>query len=62
LLIGKFLHRHLIPRRKIEDTLPLLEKEDRHELLSFAKKMLTWNQKKEQPLVELLEHPFLKLG
>jgi serine/threonine protein kinase len=62
LLIGEFLHRHLIPPRKIEDTLPLPEKEDRHELLSFAKKMLTWNPEERATAGELLEHPFLKLG
>ncbi|KAJ6019805.1 protein kinase [Penicillium canescens] len=58
---GKFLHEHLIPDRKIEDTLPLLEEKDRTELLSFAKKMLTWDPEARATARELLEHPFLKL-
>ncbi|KAJ5146587.1 protein kinase [Penicillium bovifimosum] len=58
---GNFLHQQLIPDRKIEDTLPLLEKKDRYELLSFARKMLTWDPEERPTARELLEHSFLKL-
>lgn len=50
-----------MPDRKVEDTLSLLKEQDRIELLSFAKKMLTWDPEERATARELLEHSFFKL-
>ncbi|KAJ5161763.1 CMGC protein kinase [Penicillium capsulatum] len=60
-LARKFLHDHLIPDRRIEDTLPLLEDEAKKELLAFAKRMLVWDHEERATARELLEDPFMKL-
>ncbi|KAK2855699.1 hypothetical protein FQN49_004934 [Arthroderma sp. PD_2] len=57
---GEFMHGHLIPDRKFEDTLPSLEKE-RENFLSFVKMMLAWLPEERGSARELMEHPFLRL-
>lgn len=57
---GKFLHQQLIPDRKIEDSLPLLDEKSRNELLAFLKRMLTWDPEERATARELLDDPFLQ--
>ncbi|KAK9571763.1 hypothetical protein V6Z88_000140 [Aspergillus fumigatus] len=56
---GKFLYDDLIPARKLEDSIQLLEEEERPVFLSFIRKMLTWLPEDRQTASELMEHPFL---
>ncbi|KAL4876551.1 protein kinase [Aspergillus karnatakaensis] len=56
---GKFLYEDLIPNRKLEDTIPFLEENERENFLSFARQMLTWQPKDRKTAAELFEHPFL---
>ncbi|KAH1424263.1 hypothetical protein KXX32_006990 [Aspergillus fumigatus] len=56
---GEFLYDDLIPARKLEDSIQLLEEEERPVFLSFIRKMLTWLPEDRQTASELMEHPFL---
>ncbi|PLB43367.1 protein kinase [Aspergillus steynii IBT 23096] len=57
---GNFLYRGLIPDRKLADSLPSLEEEEREDFLSFVKGMLCWRPGERKTAGELLEHPFLR--
>ncbi|KAJ9483817.1 hypothetical protein VN97_g9583 [Penicillium thymicola] len=59
---GKFLHQELIPKRKLEDTIPSRDDSERELFLSFARDMLTWVPSERKTARELTEHPFLNLG
>lgn len=59
--IGNFLYKGLVPDRKLEDSLPSLEAEDREEFLAFVKTMLCWLPEERKTARELLDHPFLQL-
>lgn len=61
LMIGNFVHENLIPDRRLEDTLPSLDKEEREKALSFVKMMLAWLPEERKTARELIEHPFLQL-
>jgi serine/threonine protein kinase len=56
---GEFLYDDLIPARKLEDSIRLLEEEERPVFLSFVKKMLAWLPEDRQTAGELMGHPFL---
>lgn len=56
---GKLLYNDLIPSRKLEDTVPSLETDDRQAFLSFIKQMLAWLPEERKTARELMEHPFL---
>ena len=56
---GNFLYRGLIPDRRLEDSVPSLDEEDREEFLSFVKGMLCWRPEERKTAGELLDHPFL---
>jgi hypothetical protein len=60
--LGEFLHKELIPNRKLEDTVPSLEGEEKELFLSFARNMLTWVPAERKSARELVEHPFLGFG
>ncbi|KAM5429530.1 hypothetical protein McanMca71_003141 [Microsporum canis] len=57
---GEFLYTDLIPKRRLEDTLPSLESKERELLLSFVSKMVCWLPEDRSTARELIEHPFLK--
>lgn len=57
--VGNFLYNDLIPTRKLEDTVPSLETEDRGAFLSFIRQMLAWLPEELKTARELMEHPFL---
>lgn len=57
---GKFLYSDLIPSRKLEDTLPSLDKDEKVQFLDFVKGMLAWIPTERKTAKELMEHPFLK--
>ncbi|KAJ5084542.1 hypothetical protein NUU61_009121 [Penicillium alfredii] len=59
---GEFLHENLIPARKLEDTIPSLEEEERQAFLSFVRNMLTWRPEERKTARELMDHQFLKFG
>lgn len=59
-LTGEFLYTDLIPKRRLEDTLPSLESKERELLLSFVSKMVCWLPEDRSTARELIEHPFLK--
>ncbi|KAJ5770171.1 uncharacterized protein N7511_002222 [Penicillium nucicola] len=59
---SEFLHKSLIPDRKLEDTVPSLDGEERELFLSFARDMLTWIPADRKSARELVEHPFLSFG
>jgi serine/threonine protein kinase len=59
---NKFRYNELIPSRRLEDTTPFLEENDREAFLSFVRDMLTWLPEKRKTARELMNHPFLKLG
>lgn len=56
---GKVLYDNLIPTRKLEDTVPSLETEQRETFISFIKQMLVWLPEERKTARELMEHPFL---
>jgi hypothetical protein len=60
-IIGKFLYEDLIPDRKLVDTIPLIDEEERDNFLSFAKMMLAWLPEERKTARELLDHPFIQL-
>ncbi|KAJ5683318.1 hypothetical protein N7462_006483 [Penicillium macrosclerotiorum] len=57
---GKFLHNDLIPDRKLDSTITVLEQEEKEQFLSLARLMLAWNPDERKTARELMEHPFLK--
>ncbi|KAJ5990221.1 hypothetical protein N7522_010428 [Penicillium canescens] len=59
---GEFLHKQLVPNRKLEDTVPSLKGEEKELFLSFARDMLTWVPAERKSARELIEHPFLSFG
>lgn len=56
----KFLYNDLILSRKLEDTLPSLDEEEKLNFLDFVKGMLAWIPTERKTAKELMEHPFLK--
>ncbi|KAL4894936.1 kinase-like domain-containing protein [Aspergillus ambiguus] len=58
----EFIYNGLIPSRRLEDTTPFLEQEDREAFLSFVRQMLDWLPEKRKTAHELMDHRFLKLG
>ncbi|CAG8360929.1 unnamed protein product [Penicillium salamii] len=59
---GNFLYEDLIPKRKLEDTVPSLKGEEKELFLSFARGMLTWDPSARKTAAELAQHPFLNFG
>ncbi|KAJ5675466.1 hypothetical protein N7462_008363 [Penicillium macrosclerotiorum] len=59
---GKFLHNDLIPDRTLDDSITVLEQEEKEQFLSFARMMLTWRPDERKTARELMEHPFLKIN
>ncbi|CAG7948358.1 unnamed protein product [Penicillium salamii] len=59
---GNFLYEDLIPKRKLEDTVPSLKGEEKELFLSFAREMLTWDPSARKTAAELAQHPFLNFG
>ncbi|KAL5333805.1 kinase domain protein [Aspergillus crustosus] len=57
---GDFLYDGLIPDRKLGDTVPFLEGEEREAFLDLAKGMLDWHQDRRKTAGELARHPFLQ--
>ncbi|OJJ74452.1 hypothetical protein ASPBRDRAFT_146493 [Aspergillus brasiliensis CBS 101740] len=57
---GRFLFEDLIPNRKLDDTVSILEGEEREAFLDLAKRMLVWHPNKRKSAGELAEHPFLQ--
>ncbi|KAJ5100469.1 hypothetical protein N7456_006521 [Penicillium angulare] len=57
---GRFLYENLIPDRKLEDTVPSLEGEEREEFLDLVKGMLVWHPNFRKTAGELARHPFLQ--
>lgn len=57
--IGNFLHDDLIPARKLEDTIPSLEGEDRSAFLDFVNQMVAWLPEERKSASQLMDHPFL---
>ena len=51
-----------MPNRKLEDTVPSLEGEEKELFLSFAREMLTWDPMKRKSAGQLAQHPFLNFG
>jgi hypothetical protein len=52
----------LIPKRTLEDTVPLLEdSDDKEKFLSFVKTMLAWIPEERKTAGKLMKHPFLRL-
>ncbi|PWY66375.1 kinase-like protein [Aspergillus sclerotioniger CBS 115572] len=58
---GRFLYEDLIPDRKLGDTVPFLEGEEREAFLDLAKGMLDWHPNVRKTAGKLAEHPFLQL-
>lgn len=56
---GKFLREDLIPKRKLDDTVPSLDAGEREAFLSFIKQMLAWLPEERKTARELMDHPFL---
>ncbi|KAL1968381.1 hypothetical protein VTN77DRAFT_1910 [Rasamsonia byssochlamydoides] len=60
---GRFLHSDLILKDlKLEDTVTVLEGDEKQLFLDFAKKMLRWLPEEHQSAAELLDHPWLRSG
>ncbi|CAG7922237.1 unnamed protein product [Penicillium olsonii] len=59
---GKFLYEDLVPKRRLEDTIPSLEGEQKELFLSFAREMLTWDPSARKSAAELSRHSFLNFG
>ncbi|KKA20987.1 hypothetical protein T310_4986 [Rasamsonia emersonii CBS 393.64] len=58
---GRFLHNDLIPKNlKLEDTVTVLEGNEKQLFLDFAKKMLRWLPEERQSAAELLHDPWLR--
>ncbi|KAB8278281.1 CMGC protein kinase [Aspergillus minisclerotigenes] len=57
---GNFLYNDLIPDRKLVDTVPTLDGNERDKFLSFVKMMLAWVPEERKTARELMEHPFLR--
>lgn len=59
-ILGRFLYEDLIPDRKLDDTVSLLEGEEREVFLDLAKGMLVWHPDARKTAGELTGHPFLQ--
>ena len=57
---GHFLYKDLVPNRKLDDTVPFLEGEEREAFLDLAKGMLVWHPNWRKTAGKLAEHPFLQ--
>ena len=60
--LGHFLYEDLVPKRRLEDTIPSLEGEQKELFLSFAREMLTWDPSARKSAAELSRHSFLNFG
>ncbi|BCS30544.1 putative protein kinase [Aspergillus puulaauensis] len=58
---GRFMYKELIPDRKLVDTVPFLDEEDKESFLDLAKAMLVWHPDERKRAGDLAEHPFLQL-
>ncbi|KAJ9303084.1 hypothetical protein DTO271G3_458 [Paecilomyces variotii] len=57
---GRFLYEDLIPDRKLDDTVPFLEGDEREAFLDLAKGMLVWHPSMRKTAAELARHAFLQ--
>lgn len=55
------MYKELIPDRKLVDTVPFLDGEDKEGFLDLAKAMLVWHPDERKRAEDLAEHPFLQL-
>ena len=59
-ILGHFLYEHLIPDRKLGDTVSSLKGEERETFLDLAKGMLVWHPDARKTAGGLTGHPFLQ--